>query len=230
MRKALAVIPARGGSKGVSRKNLRLLGGHPLVAWAIAAARGAKEVAHVVVSSDDAEILRVAEHYGAEALERPAELAVDRATDAGVLKHARAMCEWVGMVAYLRPTTPLRDPVVLDRAVRLLRDSHDASGVRSVQAVVESPLKWFGTDADGWLKPVSHLTDRPRQECPPEWIPNGYVDVFRLNRIGKKVLGVVVRGVEIDDEPTLDYLRYRCAEAPHPLQGYLDARQAFIGA
>ena len=86
--KLLALIPARGGSKGIKHKNVRLVGGKPLIAWSIETALAAKEIDRVVVSTDDVEIARVAQDYGAEVLKRPAYIADDRTPMIDVIEHA----------------------------------------------------------------------------------------------------------------------------------------------
>src|SRR3990172_9041002 len=110
----LALIPARGGSKGIPRKNIRTFAGHPLIAWSIAAAKQSELVSRVVVSTEDEEIAAVAREYGAETpFLRPVELAQDRATDLPVFEHALKWFEDVesyraDVIVQLRPTSPLR--------------------------------------------------------------------------------------------------------------------------
>ena len=123
--KALAVIPARGGSKGVPRKNVRMLAGKPLLAWSIEAAQPPTcWVDRVVVSTEDREIAEVAAGYGAEVIERPDHLATDDAPTDGVLLHAvNALAErgyWPDLVVLLQPTVPVREPGLVDRCVEHL--------------------------------------------------------------------------------------------------------------
>src|SRR5207253_1430215 len=122
----LALIPARGGSKGISRKNLALVGGKPLVVRSIEHALACTRVRRVVVSTDDPEIAAVAIAAGAEVpFVRPAELAGDQVLDLPVFEHAlRALAESGGyrpeLVLHLRPTAPFRAPGLLDAAIDLL--------------------------------------------------------------------------------------------------------------
>lgn len=130
MTEIVAVIPARGGSKGVSRKNLRRVGGVPLVARAIAAARATASVDLVVVSTDDAEIAAVAQEWGAQVIERPAALADDSASSESVLLHALGVLEGQGVEAdilvFLQATSPFIDPRDIDIAIELIRaNEHD---------------------------------------------------------------------------------------------------------
>ncbi|MHB1385272.1 MAG: acylneuraminate cytidylyltransferase family protein, partial [Bellilinea sp.] len=125
----LAVIPARGGSKGIPHKNIRPFAGHPLIAYSIMAARQAETVTRVIVSTDDPQIAAAAREYGAEVpFMRPDELAQDHTLDLPVFQHALA---WLianeayspDVVVHLRPTSPVRPIGLVDEAVRLLLDN-----------------------------------------------------------------------------------------------------------
>lgn len=117
----VAVIPARGGSKGVPRKNLRRVGGVPLIARAVASARLAQHIDRVVVSTDDAEIAAVAREWGAEVVERPSELSGDAASSESALEHAleelAARGVRIGILVFLQATSPFIDPHDLDAAI-----------------------------------------------------------------------------------------------------------------
>ena len=123
MTEILALIPARGGSKGIPRKNIRDFAGYPLIAWSIAAALQAKSISRVIVSTDDREIAEVARQYGAETpFMRPQELAQDRTTDFPVFVHALKWLEDIEayspkIVVQLRPTSPIRPVDCVDSAV-----------------------------------------------------------------------------------------------------------------
>lgn len=125
MSEVVAVIPARGGSKGVPRKNLRRVGGVPLVARAIAAARATASVDRVVVSTDDREISAVAQEWGAQVIDRPAELADDRSSSEAAILHALHVLSETGadagIVVFLQATSPFIDPRDIDVAVELVR-------------------------------------------------------------------------------------------------------------
>ena len=123
----LAVIPARGGSKGLPRKNLRPLAGKPLIAWSIAAAKAAAGIDRVAVSTEDAEIGSVAAAHGAEVLWRPAALATDEATTIAVLQYiARDQAPEAGTFVVLQPTSPLRDLGLIDECLAAYRTGgHD---------------------------------------------------------------------------------------------------------
>ena len=135
----LGVIPARGGSKGVPRKNVRNVGGKPLIAWSIEAARGASALSRCVVSTDDDEIASVAREYGAEVLPRPADFAGDRTPMIEVIRHALdALDRDTGTafthVMIIQPTAPMRTASDIDLAARKAMDVN-ADSVVSVYRV-----------------------------------------------------------------------------------------------
>ena len=111
----LAVIPARGGSKGLLGKNIRLLNGKPLIAWSIEAALDSSVADRVLVSTESEEIGRVAEEWGCEVSVRPAELATDESTTIEVLQHLYNTISGVESMILLQPTSPLRDIDLIDR-------------------------------------------------------------------------------------------------------------------
>lgn len=139
--RVLALIPARGGSKGIPRKNITPLGGKPLIAWTIEAARAASAITRVVVSTDDAEISDVARAHGAEVpFLRPGDISDDAAPALPVIRHAlhalQTLDGWTAdAIAYLQPTSPFRDGQHIDDAVALLA----ASGADTVVSVVRVP-------------------------------------------------------------------------------------------
>ncbi|MDR3204163.1 MAG: acylneuraminate cytidylyltransferase family protein [Deltaproteobacteria bacterium] len=118
----LAVIPARGGSKGIKRKNIRPILGHPLLAWTITAAQSSKLIKQLIVSTDDKEIAAVASLYGARVLERPAKLATDEADTKSVLAHASlSLGNYFDEILLLQPTSPVRRPSLIDKVIEAFR-------------------------------------------------------------------------------------------------------------
>ena len=118
----IAIIPARGGSKGIPRKNIVDFCGHPLVAWTIACCRRCRSVGGIFVSTDDPEIAAASRRYGAEVIDRPAELSTDTADSESALIHALDVVEAGGRksveaVLFLQATSPLREPAELDGAL-----------------------------------------------------------------------------------------------------------------
>jgi CMP-N-acetylneuraminic acid synthetase len=113
----LAVIPARGGSKGLPKKNLRELAGAPLLQWTIEAAQESAQLDRIVVSTEDAEISRFAHSMACEVLDRPASLATDDATTVDVLQHAVQEIPEADVVVLLQPTSPIRFRGLIDKAI-----------------------------------------------------------------------------------------------------------------
>lgn len=187
----LGVIPVRGGSKRIPRKNLKQVGGKPLVAHAVEQAEEAATLDEVVVSTDDDEIRQVAREYGGNApFERPAELATDTAPSAAAVEHALSWFEderdeTFGTVAKIQATTPRRTAADIDGAIERLRDA-DADSVCSV-AEWQTPPTWAVCEGDEGLESFfaesSLWTDDriPRsQDVPTLYYPNGAV--FAANR------------------------------------------------
>jgi N-acylneuraminate cytidylyltransferase len=185
----IAVVPARGGSKSIPRKNLRSLEGHPLIAWSIAAGLRAPAVGAVVVSTDDHEIAEVARAYGADVpFLRPGELARDETPDLPVFVHAlqwlereRGWCPEV--VIQLRPTSPYRPAGMVDEAVALLKAHPSADSVRAVTSPGENPFKMWRLQGD-FLQPLhgtmeEELFNQPRQRLPTVFWQTGHLDAFR---------------------------------------------------
>ena len=194
---ALAVIPARGGSKQVPRKNLRLLGGKPLIQWSIEAARASTELDRCIVSTDDDEIAEVARALGAEVpFLRPAEYAQDNTPDLPVFQHAlRWLAEHEGyrpsMIVHLRPTLPFRESRQIDDVIRLLRET-GADCVKSVYREQHHPHKMWkmhtNQDGSGRLGPYEDTPlwrklgpDCPRQILEPAYWSAGLVDCIRAD-------------------------------------------------
>lgn len=215
----LAIIPARGGSKGIPRKNIREFAGHPLIAYSIAAARQAETVTRVIVSTDDEEIAAVARRYGAEVpFLRPAELAGDQTLDLPVFQHALT---WLAgkegyrpdLVVQLRPTSPLRPPDLVDRAVKLLLEHPEASSVRGVVPAGQNPHKMWRLDPEtGQMRPLLQVEgipepyNAPRQALPPVYWQTGHIDVIRPEVILElgSMSGPVILPVHIDPRYTVD--------------------------
>lgn len=212
----LAIIPARGGSKSIPKKNIRLLGGHPLIAYSIAAALQAESVGRVMVSTDDDEIADIARHYGAEVpFMRPAALAEDHVQDLPVFEHAlQWLAEQEGfqpdVVVQVRPTSPLRPPTCIDDAVRLLVEDEDADSVRGVVPSGQNPYKMWrinGHHMDPLLAgEFAEPYNMPRQALPSTYWQTGHIDAIRTKTItelgsltGRKIAPLVIpEGYAVD--------------------------------
>jgi len=232
MASVYALIPARSGSKGVLDKNIRDLAGRPLLAWSVRAGLLARSVTRVIVSTDSEDYAEIAREYGAETpFLRPREHAGDTAGDEQVIGH---LIRWLqseegivpDFVAYLRPTTPLREARMVDAAVERLRSETEATALRSIHEMSESAYKTFERAGD-YLKPVGSQmsleeTNAPRQALPKTYVGNGYVDVFRTARLlagdslmGTRVYGFVTpRIAEIDTEEDFEFIEYQAARSP----------------
>lgn len=193
----LAIIPARGGSKTVPRKNIQPLAGHPLIAYSIAAGLQDQRVSRVIVSTDDEEIAEISRSYGAEIpFLRPASLAQDETVDLPVFKHA---LEWLAenesyqpeIVVQLRPTSPLRPPDCVDRAIEILLDNTDGDSVRGVIPSGQNPYKMWRISPEGNLRPLidddfEEPYNMPRQQLPQTYWQTGHIDVIRVSTILEK--------------------------------------------
>ncbi len=213
----LAIIPARGGSKSIPRKNIRAFAGYPLLAWSVAAARQAPAVTRVLLSTDDDEIAAIGRLYGAETpFLRPPDLAQDRTQDLPVFEHAlRWLEEQEGyrpeVVVQLRPTSPVRPRDLVDRAVRLLLDHIEADSVRGIVPSGQNPYKMWRLQPDGRMTPLlpeglREPYNMPRQELPPTFWQTGHIDAVRPRAILEKhsMSGDVILGLELDPRFTVD--------------------------
>lgn len=184
-KRVLAIIPARGGSKRLPRKNVLDLAGKPLVAWTIEAGLRSKYVDRVVVSSDDNEILKISRHFGASVIQRPDILASDTATSFNAIKHA---IDHIGgeydYIVLLQPTSPFRNEKHIDEAVELLV-SKNAEAIIGVCEVEHSPL-WSNTLGDklsmeGFLHKVD--SSKRSQDLEAYYRLNGAIYICERNRL-----------------------------------------------
>jgi N-acylneuraminate cytidylyltransferase len=211
----IAIIPARGGSKGVPRKNVRDLAGRPLLAWSIEDARESTRVGRVFVSTEDAEIARVARTCGAEVVDRPAELARDETSSEAALLHALEVIEAGGgeaaLVVFLQATCPVRTGADIDAAIARL----ESAGADSLLSVSPSHA-FLWREQDGLGVPVNHdyRVRLRRQDLPPQYRENGSIYVFKPwvlkrgnNRLGGRIVLFPMpeeAGIDIDSENDLE--------------------------
>jgi YrbI family 3-deoxy-D-manno-octulosonate 8-phosphate phosphatase len=214
----LAIIPARGNSKSIPRKNIREFAGHPLMAFSIAAARQAKSVTRTIVSTDDPEITKVSKRYGAEVpFIRPAEIAEDATLDLPVFEHAlRWLAEnekyFPDIVVQLRPTSPIRPKDMVDKAVELLINHPEADSVRGVVPSDQNPFKMWKIDSTGIMHPLLRIEgikepyNAPRQDLPSTYWQTGHIDAIRPVAIleKKSMSGNVVLPLLVDPIYTVD--------------------------
>jgi YrbI family 3-deoxy-D-manno-octulosonate 8-phosphate phosphatase len=230
MSEVVAVIPARGGSKGVPRKNLRRVGGVPLLARAIESARAAALIDRVVVSTDDSEIAAVAREWGAEVVDRPAELSGDTASSESALLHALDVLAHAGVatrvLVFLQATSPFLDPDDLDDAIGRVLAGRESS---VFSAVASWGFLWRH-GAEGMTGVNHDPAARPRrQDREPEYLETGafYVlDAAGFRAAGHRFFGrtgVALVGerhaLEIDTEEQLQLAAAIAplVDAPRPL-------------
>ena len=182
--KFLAIIPARGGSKRLPRKNILELCGKPLIAWSIEAGQKSKYIDKVVVSSDDGEILDIAKKFEADVLRRPNNLATDTSTTFDVIKHILDNIEGFDYIVLLQPTSPLRDENHIDMAIKLLQDKN-ADAVISVSETDHNPL-WSNT-LDDSLSMKNFLKDevlnKRSQDLKKYYRLNGGIYICETNKL-----------------------------------------------
>ena len=226
-----AIIPARGGSKGIPRKNLRLLAGKPLVVYTIEHAGQARSVDRVIVSTDDPEIATVSQEYGAEVIWRPAEISGDTATSESALLHAldhlRDMEGYEpDLVVFLQATSPVRQPDDVENAIETLQ----REGADSLFSAC--PLPGFVWRREGGR--LSSFTfdyqHRPRrQDAPEDLMENGSIFIFKPwvlrkfgNRLGGKIavyLMPALDSFEVNEPDDLELMEHLLAVRRLRLQG-----------
>lgn len=214
----IGIIVARGGSKRLPGKNLRPLGGKPLIAWTVGAALAAQRLDRVILSTDDEAIAAVAQAAGCEVpFIRPAELATDTAASADVLRHALGAIDALGRyrrLVLLQPTSPLRGAQDIDGAIALAQEK-DAVSVVGICPAETVPAHLFWHEADGRLTSVigasfAEIAGRRSQDCRTGWRLNGALYVARIDwflaegrLLGSDSIGYAMprdRSVDIDDE------------------------------
>lgn len=189
----VALIPARGGSRRVPGKNIRRLGGHPLLAYTIAAARDAGIFDAVIVSTDTADIADVARHYGAEVpFLRPAAFAGDTSPDIEWLAHMIEALEAAGRgadaFALLRPTSPFRTAATISRAWGQFSPRRDVDSLRAVERCAQHPGKMWVLDGDLMRPLLDGPADQPWHSTPYQALPPVYVQNASLEMAWTRVV------------------------------------------
>lgn len=221
-KKIIALIPARGGSKSIPKKNIIDLGGFPLIAYSIAAAKMSKYISRIIVSTDSQEIAEIAKHYGAEVpFLRPKKFAMDNSRDIGLVNHVIRWFKcnenyYPDYLVFLRPTTPLRSIKIIDEAISEIIKDKKATALRSGNRFESSGYKLFrrrGSYADFFgkedFKPGVEYQDFPRQKLPITYKTNGYVDILLPKIIEKtgKLHGEKIRAFITEEVADIDSLR-----------------------
>lgn len=224
----LAIIPARGGSKGIPKKNIKELVGKPLIAYTIEEAKKSKYINRIIVTTDSKEIAEIANKYGAEIpFIRPEELSQNATLDLPVFQHC---LNWLkdnesylpDIIVHLRPTAPLRQTEHIDFGIEvMLKNIKEADSVRSVAKVDAHPLKMWRLEGDRLssfipedVYKIKESYNMPRQKLPSAFIQNGSVDVIKKDTImkqnsmtGKNIFGFEMKGEEsINIDNILDFM------------------------
>jgi len=216
MNNVVAIIPARGGSKGIPGKNIIDFCGKPLIAWSIEQALGTKEIDSVYVTSDSDEILAAAEKYGANKVKRPHELSGDMAASESAIEHALSMTtREINTVVFMQPTSPLRKKDDISRALRQFnREKYDSlfSG-----SVLDDFLIWEkGSSGELNSFNYDYKNRGRRQDRKPQYVENGSFYIFKPeilskgNRLGGRI-GIYImdfwQSFEIDSQKDLDMVK-----------------------
>ncbi|NDB67229.1 MAG: acylneuraminate cytidylyltransferase family protein [Methylocystaceae bacterium] len=231
--RVIALIPARSGSKGVLHKNIKNLGGHPLIEWSIRACLKSRMIDRVIVSTDSVDYAQLAIQLGAEApFLRPAQLAGDHSTDYDFVVHA---LDWLAenggepeYIVHIRPTTPYRAPALIDAAIVAFQRSQEATALRSVHEMSESAYKTFEIAPGGELKRLGSEStaldsaNNARQQFPATFQANGYVDVLSSKFVrehallhGDRVMPYITPLViEVDSEEDFSHLEFLLHQNP----------------
>lgn len=215
----LALILARGGSKGVPGKNIKPMCGKPLIAWTIEEAQKSKHITRIIVSTDSEEIAAIAREWGAETpFMRPAEIAGDRSLDIEAFEHALLwLREHEGyepeLVAHLRVNSPFRTAADIDRGIELMQANMHADAVRGVTKASQHPLKTYRLEGDRLLPFVDESVhgikepyNLPWQALPKAYSTGGYLTILKPATILEKhsMSGDVFLGFEVDSENVID--------------------------
>jgi N-acylneuraminate cytidylyltransferase len=179
-----AIIPARGGSKGVPGKNIKQINNIPLLGYPILAAQQSKLISDIYVSTDDDTIAQVAIKYGAKIIERPKHLAEDDSLDIDVMRHAVDQLEDEGDIVHLRATTPMIKGHILDEAIKYYHSNPDCTSLRSGHEASETAYKSFKLVNRYWNGLFDHeyqgeYYNWPRQLLPKTYQANGYIDIIK---------------------------------------------------
>lgn len=211
------IIPARGGSKSIPLKNVKLLNGRPLIEYSIQYSLACSLVNHTIVSTDSPEIAAIAKACGAEVpFLRPEFLAQDLTPDFPVFEHALKTLEnlsneKIDLIILLRPTSPLRPPQLIEKGIQLMKDFPTANSIRTIAKSSEHPYRQWKLNSDfmvGYETEIHESYNIPRQELPPVYFQTGDLEIVRRETLlngsisGKNILPLIIlqdEMVDIDD-------------------------------
>ena len=221
----VSIIPARGGSKSIPRKNIKIIGGSPLIKYSIDYSLECALVSKTVVSSEDEEILRYAKKFNAQVLKRPANLAKDLTQDFPVIEHAlytleKKFLKKIDFLVILRPTSPLRPRKLIEKGIEILKNNPRATSVRAVTEVSQHPYRM-------WRKKSKYISsfisnndpkldepyNKPRQILPKILFQTGDIEIVRRSTIlagsvsGDKILPILLNHNVVFDIDNLEDLK-----------------------
>lgn len=212
--KIITIIPARGGSKSIPKKNIQILNNKPLVAYSIDYSINSKSVDRTIVSTDSLEISDICKKYGAEVpFNRPAEFAQDTSNDYDFMKHALDYFEEIGEIydlyVLLRPTSPIRPKGLIEKAIKIFIKDSSVSSVRSVAKVKEHPYRTWTISSTGsmlgFVRDVKEPYNIPRQQLPNVYFQTGDIEVISRETIiegsisGSNVYPLIINHSEMVD-------------------------------
>ena len=219
-----ALIPARSGSKGIPDKNITDLHGKPLIAYTIEAAKKSQYIHDIFVSTDSQYYADIAIEYGASVpFLRPPEIATDHSSDLDFIKHfvQTIQLEKPFFIIHLRPTTPIRNPKIIDQAISVFIKNNTYTALRSIHEMPESAYKQFEL-SDNQLQSIFtnensiDALNQARQLFPKTYAANGYIDIIKSDFVlesnqlhGNHVFGFITPfSIEIDSYDELKYIEY----------------------
>ncbi len=241
MSNIIAIIPARSGSKSLEDKNIKMLAGHPLIAYSIVAAQMSEKIERVIVSTNSEQYRNIAKRYGAEVpFLRPEKYSNDNSSDREFFIHAMEWLKknektlpeyWV----HLRPTTPLRSPKNIDTAINMILKDNNATSLRSGHKAPESPLKWF-IKKNSYFKGLieNEQYNLPKESFEEVFIPDGYIDIVKASYLlnnnqthGENIIAFESPVcTEIDSLEEFKYIQYQIKNSKNLL---LDELNKVIG-
>lgn len=212
--KVVTIIPARGGSKSLPKKNILLLNNKPLLCYSIDYSKNSDFVTKTIVTTDSQEIADIAKKCGADVpFLRPSEYAQDNTRDYPFMRHALDYFESIGEIydiyILLRPTSPIRPDGLIEEAVRIFEDNHTATSVRSVATIKEHPYRAWklneNGNIEGFVKGVDESYNIPRQELPKVYFQTGDIEAIRRQTIlsgsvtGNNIYPLIIKHDEMVD-------------------------------
>tara|TARA_B100000686_G_C16697563_1_gene921422 strand:- start:121 stop:825 length:705 start_codon:yes stop_codon:yes gene_type:complete len=221
----VSIIPARGGSKSIPRKNIKIVGGSPLIKYSIDYSLECELVNKTVVSTEDEEISKYAKKFNVEVVKRPKNLAKDLTPDYPVIKHSlfvleKKYKEKIDLLVILRPTSPLRPKKLIEKGIKILKSNPKATSVRAVTEVKQHPYrmweknsKYISSFINSRDLKLNEPYNKPRQILPKVFFQTGDIEIVRRSTIlagsvsGNKILPIFLNRNTVFDIDSLEDLK-----------------------